>query len=514
MSANEVNDIVMRLLAAADHIRGREREEILHHVGRLSRAAVRERTAAVDEMQKLRKKIVQQSAELKRIGNASNSFPAAPSTQASKVSQPPASPSTIVRVRESLTAEPYPQGGGVALFIESRLQTLASDSTPALDYGPDHGPLSRPEGLPQPARKATAAETGSLLSRGEQRSPMGISSSGYSKDSSIQEQPGYGQFNQARFLALQAAPLVTTSSENAEERSSLQEGPAQPVYKVTAANAEPVAPRSKNRSESLEGPSSTRQAVDQLLDEIRMSQPVSAGQKRRASDGDLTAATAAKKQLMTGAPNTGADATNTMVATSHAISGVTYAAPAFQTKSAIYHTTARGFGRPTCTNCFQNQVPNCDGKAHCNQGGSHKCYYVLCDPATCRGAACVKIHSSQYDLKARKSGQVRRLVIGDSESVPPGHWDKFGHGRAVAGMDNPTVVVQQSFAGLPAPTQDIYRMPQGHVKRLGPGNEGRRPLPEAGTYATPSSRSAWKFEPTRPSPASDARGIKVETSDN
>jgi hypothetical protein len=59
MAANEVNDIVIRLLATADKIGGREREEILHHVGRLSRAATRERTAAIDEMQKLRKKIVQ-----------------------------------------------------------------------------------------------------------------------------------------------------------------------------------------------------------------------------------------------------------------------------------------------------------------------------------------------------------------------------------------------------------------------------------------------------------------------
>jgi len=88
MSANEVNDIVMRLLAVTDHLRGREREEILHIVGRLSRAAVRERTAAVDEMQKLRKKVVQQSAELKRIENISR-MPPAPATQAAKPSQPP-----------------------------------------------------------------------------------------------------------------------------------------------------------------------------------------------------------------------------------------------------------------------------------------------------------------------------------------------------------------------------------------------------------------------------------------
>ena len=101
MTANEVNDIVMRLLAAADHIRGREREEILHHVGRLSRAAVRERTAAVDEMQRLRKKIVQQSADLKRIENASK-MPAAPATQASKASQPPTVRSTVALRVESM----------------------------------------------------------------------------------------------------------------------------------------------------------------------------------------------------------------------------------------------------------------------------------------------------------------------------------------------------------------------------------------------------------------------------
>lgn len=98
MAANEVNDIVMRLMAAADHIRGHEREEILHHVGRLSHAAVRERTAAVDEMQRLRKKIVQQSAELKRIETAS-SMPAAPAAQALKAFQPPTvSPSMTFHV--------------------------------------------------------------------------------------------------------------------------------------------------------------------------------------------------------------------------------------------------------------------------------------------------------------------------------------------------------------------------------------------------------------------------------
>lgn len=99
MAANEVNDIVVRLLAAADKIGGRDREEILHHVGRLSRAATRERSAAVDEMQKLRKKVVQQSADLKRLENTSQELrrlenlnqtvSAAPVAQAPQAAQPP-----------------------------------------------------------------------------------------------------------------------------------------------------------------------------------------------------------------------------------------------------------------------------------------------------------------------------------------------------------------------------------------------------------------------------------------
>lgn len=86
MSTNEVNEIVVKLLAAADRVTGREqREDILHYVGRLSRAATRERTAAVDEMQNLRKRIVQQSSELRRlreVGKALQTPSAAPPPQA------------------------------------------------------------------------------------------------------------------------------------------------------------------------------------------------------------------------------------------------------------------------------------------------------------------------------------------------------------------------------------------------------------------------------------------------
>lgn len=361
--------------------------------------------------------------------------------------------------------------------------------------------------------------TGAGVSRGEQRlASVGVSNatSGQSKDSVIQEQPGFGHFNQARFLALQAGPLVTTSSDDAEERSSILEGPAQPAYKVTAANAEPVAPRGKNRSDMLEGPSSNMQAVDELLDEIKLTQPVSAGHKRRASDGDLTAAAAAKKQLVAAAPYTNVDAMHPVVTGSQAVPDVAYQAPAFQTQPAMSHVNALRFGQPTCTHCFQNQVPNCDGKAHCSQGGSHKCFYVLCDPATCLGAACVKIHSSQYDLRARKKNQPRRLVIGDPESLPAEQWNMRGNGRIAAAMDAAAGVTQQPFAGLPAPNQGIYQVLQGPFKGPGSGSQGRHPFKavRAGHQAASTSDPTLKVEPARSRPTFDARGIKLESSDN
>lgn len=401
---------------------------------------------------------------------------------------------------------------------------MNSASTPALDYGPDYGRLSRPQDLSQPSRRAAAADSEPVLSRGEQRSASKgapAASAGQSKDSVIQEQPGFGQFNPARFLALQAGPHVTTSSDDAEGRSSPQERPAQPAYHVTAANAEPVGPRGKGQSEALGGAGSTRQAVDQLLDEIKFSQPVFAGQKRRVSDGDLTAAGAPKKQLTTVATYTAAGAIQPVAAGLGAIPGMsdTASASLSQTystlndaQSALNHAAALQSGRPTCTHCFQHQVPNCNGRAHCNQSGSHKCYYVRCDPETCLGAACVKIHPSQYDLQARKSGQVRRLVIGDPGSLPAGQWDKHAHGKAVAAMGRATAVNQQPFADLPGPIQGVYHMPQGHIK--GSGSAGRLAIKGLKKGHKTAANPALKSGPIHFSPMFEARGIKLESSDN
>ena len=62
-----MNDIVVKLLAAADKIGGRERNEVLHHVGRLSRAATCERALAIDEMHYRDGKIRQLEDELRRV---------------------------------------------------------------------------------------------------------------------------------------------------------------------------------------------------------------------------------------------------------------------------------------------------------------------------------------------------------------------------------------------------------------------------------------------------------------
>jgi len=91
MDSREVNGIVVRLLAAADKIGGRERDEVLHHVGRLSRAATRERAIAVDEMQYRDRKIRQLEDELRRLEPnnprlSDNQFPPASQAQLPPVS--------------------------------------------------------------------------------------------------------------------------------------------------------------------------------------------------------------------------------------------------------------------------------------------------------------------------------------------------------------------------------------------------------------------------------------------
>lgn len=85
MDSREVNEIVVKLLAAVDKIGGRERDDVLHYVGRLSRAATRERAIAVDEMHYRDRKIRQLEDELRRVEpdnpRLNNQFPPASQAQ-------------------------------------------------------------------------------------------------------------------------------------------------------------------------------------------------------------------------------------------------------------------------------------------------------------------------------------------------------------------------------------------------------------------------------------------------
>jgi hypothetical protein len=430
MAANEVNDIVMRLLAAADRMGGRERDEILHHVGRLSRAASHERAAAIDEMQRLRKKVVQQSAEIreiKRIIGPSQIFPA---TRAPHVAQPPlVSDLSGRRLTPSHTSL---QAGGYGRATDARLQALGTSAGRGLDYGADHGRLSRPAGLLQPQRKASISHAAPPFSHAKQQLvPAGIPamSAALPQNTTIEERPGYGRFNQARLLALQSPPTAVSSPNEPSERYSLTDGPVPPKYNVTAANAEPVVPRGRYPNEPTQAPASVRQAVDDLLDELdeigNSAHAASTGQKRKASHTHGITASAAKRQLVNTTPSVNSYAMDWSVTSSQALILGPAKVASVPNQQYDGHQSQQKSRRPTCTYCFMNGVSNCDGEAHCGQGLSHKCYYVLCNPATCLGATCVKIHSSQYDLDARTLGEPRRLVIGDFKSVPKDQWHKL-----------------------------------------------------------------------------------------
>jgi hypothetical protein len=317
--------------------------------------------------------------------------------------------------------------------------------------------------------------------------------------------------------------------------SLLLGGPAPPTYKVTAANAEPVVPRGKNRSESTGETSSTTPDVNQLgdqatriqdqitkngqtLDRLRglirgMSQSVSAGHKRRASDGDVTAASSVKRQLIAIRPPESSGATHQVVTGSQMrVPGTVNVASVNHLQPAVHHNIPQA-GRPTCTHCFQTGVMNCDGQAHCNQGGSHKCYYVLCDPLTCLGLACVRIHSSQYNLQTRKSGQTRRLVIGDSSSLPNGQWDHHGHHKAVAAMGGAFTMKRKrlvsQLAALPNPTQGICQMPpSGHVESHGlNGPKGKDGIGHQQAVAAMGGPNAPKNRPLATWNASKLAGL-------
>jgi hypothetical protein len=83
-------------------------------------------------------------------------------------------------------------------------------------------------------------------------------------------------------------------------------------------------------------------------------------------------------------------------------------------------------------------------------------------------------------------------------------------------MDAAAGVTQQPFAGLPTPNQGIYQAPQGSIKGSGLGSQSRYPFKalKAGHQTASMSNPAMNVEPARSGPMFDARGIKLESSDN
>jgi hypothetical protein len=67
MDSREVNEIIVKLLAAAEKISRREKDEILHLVGRLSGAATRERAKMLGEMHHLERKTKLLQDEVRRL---------------------------------------------------------------------------------------------------------------------------------------------------------------------------------------------------------------------------------------------------------------------------------------------------------------------------------------------------------------------------------------------------------------------------------------------------------------
>jgi hypothetical protein len=302
------------------------------------------------------------------------------------------------------------------------MQATRSGSGPSLDYGSDYGRLSRSEDLSQPTHRTAKAgfePFGGLHSEQQiVNTNASATSAAQLQDTTIQEQPGYGHFNQARFLALRAPPAATASPDESHGRSSLSEGPLAPVYEVTAVNAEPVAPRGKHRIEPSGGFDLTAQAAEELLNEVGMVPMGHIGQKRRASDDCGSGAFMVKRRAMSdlaSSPSSGLD----VAKLSDALKQSAFQPPPFAAASHHYtslatqHKSMVGNVLPSCTRCFKDNL-KCDGTAHCGQCQSSRCYYVLCASKTCRGEGCKKIHRFQYDLAARKSGEARRNVLGDN----------------------------------------------------------------------------------------------------
>ena len=81
MLSNETNELLVKLLAAAQELPDGHREYIVHLVTQLSSAAIKERSAAAVEMQALKRRLLTAKTDLLRSSRSST-----PEAQAALVS--------------------------------------------------------------------------------------------------------------------------------------------------------------------------------------------------------------------------------------------------------------------------------------------------------------------------------------------------------------------------------------------------------------------------------------------
>ena len=321
------------------------------------------------------------------------------------------------------------------------------DSRTLLDYGSDPNRLSPPPGnISQRTRSAAVAGSVPITPREEAHTPACVSRVPVAVTPPqlvTQNRAEYGHFNEARLLALRAH-----AGSDGDNSNSSVSAPAPPQHSGTDANAQPLAARAKQREASIVAPAPMVKASDQRSNDMSNKAVVNAGDKRKDSDTTVYVVPSKKRKKIAGEIEVAP--------------GTVFHLPSFpnmrivmgpgsvvteNNRSPLFKGTPQTKGPPkikgpsehqgfSCIGCINEELTDCNGQAHCNNCKG-KCKYVLCKIPNCSIETCVKIHHSQYDLNARKSGETRRVVVYDNiaeNSLTKA--ERLHLGAAIARMNN------------------------------------------------------------------------------
>jgi hypothetical protein len=198
---------------------------------------------------------------------------------------------------------------------------------------------------------------------------------GPSRQVTTQNRAEYGHFNEARLLA------ITAHAKNESDSGD----------SFTNTHAQPIAPRAKQAEIPTES-----------LKEVH------AGQKRKGPCSTVTyvAASNKKKKKVAGEIQVAAGTVLRLGPNLRITMGPDGSSKPVEPK---------GY---SCIRCIDMELKDCDGEAHCNNCTGFKCKYVLCKTPNCKDTnqTCIKIHPTQYDLNARKSGETCMYVVYDNQT--------------------------------------------------------------------------------------------------